>query len=59
MKRMKKVLLEEFSYTIDSKAPFKMFYVDRTTRKCDIDNDTNLSSDEKNHLKKLNFLFWP
>lgn len=54
---LKKVLLEEFGYTIDSKAPFKMFYVDRTTRKCDIDNDTNISSDEKNHLKKLYRLF--
>lgn len=34
-----------------------MFYIDRTTKKCDIDNDINLSNDEKNHLKKLYRLF--
>ena len=50
---LKKTLLEKFCYSIDSRTPFKMFYIDRTTSKCYIDNDTNLSDDERNHLKKL------
>ena len=54
---LKKILLEKFNYIIDSKASFKMFHVDRITKKCVVDNDTNLSNDEKLHLKKLYGLF--
>lgn len=54
---LKKVLLEKYGYINDPKAPFKMFHVEKTTKKCDIDSNSNLSSDEKYHLKKLYKLF--
>lgn len=54
---LKKVLYEKYGLINDPKVPFKMFYVDKTTKKCDIDNNTNLSTDEKKHLKKLYKLF--
>lgn len=54
---LKEILKNKFHYRLQRKNTFSMFYIEKISRTCDIDLDSNINNEEKIELKKLYSLY--